>query len=417
MAPGGNAYVGINTLATSGDEIDVWHPQIEDISGASNQAPGEWVGFSTWGPGSSPYHGANVDGVRYFDTENGNSVASNVVTEAAGAPIADSVLLGYLAEGAFTNRLLYSEDFTNAAWVKTNVTVTANSAAAPDGATTADTLTASAANGTVIQDLGVVASAQKNGSLWLKRKTGSGNIQLTLDNGTGWTTVAVTGSWTRFLIEQTLANEDFGIRIATSGDEVYAWGGEVATASIGGAIPSYSPTTSAASTKAADLLGYPSAGNAPTSQGTIAAQLRSASANGGECAIAFSAGGYGAPGGLLFRKNAANQISIGGSSSDEATTFISGTFAPLPRKVTGQWSGVSMWVYAEANKSLVDNTLDYTGVGTTNINIGTLAPGGSQEFIGTIRDICIWDRVMEVDENGDVIEGSPYPRLRRRRGR
>jgi len=45
---------------------------------------------------------------------------------------------GLLVESAGTNILTYSEDFSNAAWGKTNITVTANAVAAPDGATTAD---------------------------------------------------------------------------------------------------------------------------------------------------------------------------------------------------------------------------------------------------------------------------------------
>lgn len=54
------------------------------------------------------------------------------------------------------NLLTFTEEFDNAAWTKTNATVTANSTAAPDGTMTADTLTASAgtvwpqlSNGTV----------------------------------------------------------------------------------------------------------------------------------------------------------------------------------------------------------------------------------------------------------------------------
>jgi hypothetical protein len=42
------------------------------------------------------------------------------------------------------NLLTYSQDFSNAAWSKTNLTVTADSIAAPDGTTTADTITSSA---------------------------------------------------------------------------------------------------------------------------------------------------------------------------------------------------------------------------------------------------------------------------------
>jgi hypothetical protein len=45
---------------------------------------------------------------------------------------------------ARVNLLTYSEQFDNAAWTKTNVTVTANQIAAPDGTTTADLITVSA---------------------------------------------------------------------------------------------------------------------------------------------------------------------------------------------------------------------------------------------------------------------------------
>lgn len=48
---------------------------------------------------------------------------------------------GILVEKGTTNVLLYSEQFDNAAWVKTNATVTPNTTIAPDGTTTADTLT------------------------------------------------------------------------------------------------------------------------------------------------------------------------------------------------------------------------------------------------------------------------------------
>lgn len=47
-------------------------------------------------------------------------------------------------EGDIRNFLIYSEQLDNAAWNKINTTVTANSAVAPDGTTTADTLTCSA---------------------------------------------------------------------------------------------------------------------------------------------------------------------------------------------------------------------------------------------------------------------------------
>lgn len=137
---------------------------------------------------------------------------------------------------AYTNRCLWSQDFSNVVWVSGGggIAVSANSIAAPDtySTVTADTLTASGANGTLIQDLGTVTSAAKTGGLWLKRKTGTGNIDLTMDGGSTWTTKSVTTTWTKFSVTQTLANEDFGIRIVTSGDAVYAWNAQVETDSV-----------------------------------------------------------------------------------------------------------------------------------------------------------------------------------------
>ncbi len=55
--------------------------------------------------------------------------------------------LGYLAEGSSTNLVTYSEQFDNAAWSKTLVTVTPNDAIAPDGTKSADKLIESSSSG------------------------------------------------------------------------------------------------------------------------------------------------------------------------------------------------------------------------------------------------------------------------------
>jgi len=157
--------------------------------------------------------------------------------------------LGRSVWEARTNRCLHSEDFGNAAWVKTDVTVATNQTIAPDGTLTADQLTASAGNGTVIQDLGAVASAAKTGALYLKRYTGTGNIEITLNGGSTWTAVTLTNTWTRFNLTATLADEDFGIRIVTSGDSIFAWGADVQ----GGAFMApYIPTVASQVTRLAD---------------------------------------------------------------------------------------------------------------------------------------------------------------------
>lgn len=115
--------------------------------------------FTTYLGGVAPYH--------YFDFVNNRALyASNDVGGVSSAPgysfsrasagyytnldgtltsFASGALrrgdLGVLIEGARTNLLLQSQTFDNAGWAKVNSTVTANSAAAPDGTTTANTLT------------------------------------------------------------------------------------------------------------------------------------------------------------------------------------------------------------------------------------------------------------------------------------
>lgn len=61
--------------------------QLEDVTGQSNQNPSEYVSVGVL---SAPYHGLNVDGLKAFAALNGNTVASNVVTEATGAAINNS---------------------------------------------------------------------------------------------------------------------------------------------------------------------------------------------------------------------------------------------------------------------------------------------------------------------------------------
>ena len=183
-----------------------------------------------------------------FDTEHGSNVwthgkgfqtdPNNEVVDADGwfvakrsgllQPSRTNVLnierLGALVQNTEVNNVGADDyrDFTTASWDETDLTADNDSIAAADGSTrTTNTLTATGANGTLINDLGVIGSSPKVVSFWLKRKTGSGNIQLTMDNGAAWTTVTVGDNWERFVITQTVANPDVGIRIATSGDAVY----------------------------------------------------------------------------------------------------------------------------------------------------------------------------------------------------
>jgi len=65
-------------------------------------------------------------------------------------PLIDGVVNGcpsFLLEGEATNEWLYSEDFSNAGWTKTNVTITSNQVISPDGTLNASKITDDATSG------------------------------------------------------------------------------------------------------------------------------------------------------------------------------------------------------------------------------------------------------------------------------
>lgn len=125
------------------------------------------------------------------------------------------------------NLLVQSQTFDNASWVKTDSSVAADNDTAPDGTTTADTMTANAANGTLLQTF-TATNVAYTFSVWLKRKTGTGDVQIAADSGT-WTTKTITSSWARYDVTQTPAagSKTAGVRLVTSGDEVYVWGAQL----------------------------------------------------------------------------------------------------------------------------------------------------------------------------------------------
>jgi len=162
---------------------------------------------------------------------------------------------GLLVEGQATNLLNWSEAFatsggTNNNWGDTNITRTSTNNTDPAGGTTALRITASAGNGTIISSAAIGTSAARTFSVWLRRVTGTGNIQYTPTNGATYTTQAITSSWVRYTFTHT-ANHQVGIRIVTSGDAIELWGAQLET---GSGASSYTPTGASQGTRAADTV-------------------------------------------------------------------------------------------------------------------------------------------------------------------
>lgn len=165
--------------------------------------------------------------------------------------------LGGLFESSATNLCLHSEDFTNAAWVNTTTTDAANSAEAPDGFKTADTLTATAVNGIVQQAIATAASTKYTQSVYVKRNGGA-NVtgRLILYNITGSAEIAstaytATDEWQRVTVTGTTAvgqiSTGLRVEIDANTESVFLWGAQM---EAGADASTYIRTTTAQATRA-----------------------------------------------------------------------------------------------------------------------------------------------------------------------
>lgn len=165
-----------------------------------------------------------------------------------------------LLESAATNRVIYSEQFDNAAWTKTGVTITVNSVVAPDGLTTADTLTATLASSFVTQSIVAAGSTKYTFSVYL-RAAAPVTMNIALSESTGGaatvsSTCVVTTVWQRFTVSITTATGVSGITCSIgnltsfgAGEVLYAWGAQLET----NVATSYIPTTTTTVTRAGDI--------------------------------------------------------------------------------------------------------------------------------------------------------------------
>lgn len=174
---------------------------------------------------------------------------------ASGAPcITDQ---GWLIEEARTNDALQSRDMTQAVWVSVGMTEALNAVGIDGVANSASTLTATGTAGsctascTDLQTITLGSSADTY-SVWLKRVTGSGTVNITINNLGAVTpcTLVATG-FTRCTVTATLANPVIGIQMTVVNDVIVA---DFNQMEPGGFPTSPILTTSASATRAAESV-------------------------------------------------------------------------------------------------------------------------------------------------------------------
>lgn len=219
--------------------------------------------------------------------------------------------LGVLIEGGRTNICLYSEQLDNASWTKTNSTISANDTVAPDLTTSADKLEAgsTASITPVIWSFATVTAATDYSFSFFVKRAESAFLQVTFANGyvsgnprvnfdltngalgsidsgidnarieligddwfriSGTVNAVTTALRLDLVLIKTATDTRNQANSWTAGDGLYIWGVQIEQ---GSTASSYIRTTTGPASRLADQLSIPVAGNVPSGDMTIHANI------------------------------------------------------------------------------------------------------------------------------------------------
>lgn len=331
---------------------------------------------------------------------------------------------GLLIEETRTNLLVRSQEFDNASWTKTSVTVTANAATAPDGTLTAEKLqktasvlsyfyqpgTASAGTYTFSFFVKTVDATrlyleafQASASDYFNLTTGTvsitgGSLYTMTAHGNGWYRCTATKTFGAALTNLTgsLYLDVYGTSATTS--SAYFWGAQV---ELGSFATSHIPTTTAAVTRQYDLITGTSLSpwfNAAA--GSLVAQFDTLAVGAGGSAILLSIASN--AGGSL---NCAPQLDVMPNATVRAV-YTNAAGATLSNASRGTYSFGEVARTACAFSS-AGSAIALNGAGpTTATTSGTPAPtginlggGGSTQMLnGHLRKIQFYPRRLSNTE-------------------
>lgn len=425
LAVTGTDYPVVTIDSAPGSPVDVWitKVQVEDVTGQANTNPSEYVSVGVL---PAPYHGAGVDGVKYFNTLNGNTVTGYVVNEATG-PLIKSITpgvssvttdstgpLGYLAEGSSTNLFLWSALFLQGYWgTLLNTTTGTATTTSPDGILAGEKLVEDATTNThyIRQQLtttaqsyafSVYAKAGERTRIGLREdqigrqavfdlssgtvvSSGGGSTGSIVAVGNGWYRCTLTGVWGASSVTRneiyvlpntaTVANTSYA-GDGTSG--LYIWGAQL---EAGAFATSYIPTTSGSVARNTDVLSYQKSGNFSDTAGSVYAEV----------ALPANINGYGRI--ISGIANALTPLSVDVNGTriglwDSVDNPVVAYTNSGTQKVASKWSTGSTKVYANGSSA----ASGYTGSFSMNeVAVGNNINGN---LFGTVRNLKIWLKAL-----------------------
>ena len=360
--------------------------QLEEVTGQANQNPGDYV--ATAGTAAS----------QWFTYANGNTVSSNVVTEARGDELTG--IKGYFSEGAGTNKCtnynFNPTDTTNIggalAGNTTTVDPTTEGVGLPselDGIATTDIFkTTDPVGGQIVNAGGTTGNTNAHSMyVWVLCTSGS---RIRMHNGaasdpTGYVEYS---TWTKVLWENFTpadANRYFGAQVETAGDTFYWIGNQLEESAF---ATSPIVTAGASASRAACDLTYQDEGNFNDSEGYMYVELTPEYTSGAGDTIGIM--GVGATARLLYTHTTLGDLAVfdGTNLVKSGVTLVKGTIY----KVLVTWFDSTLRI--TVNGSTVAGTFSGTW-SPVKIEVGTAT---SSKTPGSYKALKFGNRRMSQAE-------------------
>jgi hypothetical protein len=341
--------------------------------------------------------------------------------------------LGVLIEGGRTNICLYSEDFTKSNWIRNGSSVTANDAIGPDFTMGADKLISGSTGSLSIapfirQTVSVSLGGIYTFSTFVKRSeinfaqicflsgnvAGDPRVNFDLSNGTigaqdsgidaarissvgnGWFKISATVEAASISLTPIIAlirSED-DVRVSpnswTAGEGLYIWGAQVEQ---GSTASSYIRTTTGPTSRLADQLSIPVAGNMPSGDSTVFCEL---DAQKSDATQFFFDASTVAPGQIDGYISASNLVSVrhGVGAAINTTTELQGSV-----KAVSVYDNSNALLALYVDKNLITTKTDYLSgpVASGVIGIGSSTTGTSP-LLGHIKHLKIYGEALTAAE-------------------
>lgn len=295
--------------------------------------------------------------------------------------------------GSNTNLALWNRDWTNAVWTKTSITAAKTATGLDNTANAATTLTATSGNGTALQAF-VLAAATRAACVYIKRRTGTGAIEVTANGGTNWTDVTSsisTEAWYRTLVTNTAANPSIGVRIVTSGDAIDVDYAHFEAESGGFCHTPSATTTATVFTQPEVVMRLTGTATMPTARGAFA--LTYTPMWGGAPAVTHrvlvSIDNSGSPNGwwtYISSGTIGIQMKVAGVNSQVSGGALTWT-AGQAYRVRFVWTGTTGYIYRDGTL-VTSGALTAPGGHHTAMGLGMEAvTGGATD--AWIKDVCV----------------------------